>query len=170
MIGKDPANPKWDNDAGVKLYFSIMKRFNKGGDPKAVANMYGMAAAHTMVEALRKAGPNPTRKKLLDAAAWKGEAVEREDERVERAQRALRNDGESQPYFLVFGALYVAVGAAPWAALLYFPGYALARIAHTWLLLRPRQPHRTRVFGLGLVLTLALAVHVGAECVKRLVK
>jgi hypothetical protein len=30
--------------------------------------MYGMAVAHTMVEALRKAGRDPTRKKLLDAA------------------------------------------------------------------------------------------------------
>ena len=28
----------------MKLYLSIMKRFNKGGDPNAVANIYGMAA------------------------------------------------------------------------------------------------------------------------------
>jgi branched-chain amino acid transport system substrate-binding protein len=66
---KDSTNAaRWGKDAGVRLYFSIMKSFNKGGDPKAVANMYGMAVAHTMVEALKKAGRNPTRKKLLDAA------------------------------------------------------------------------------------------------------
>ena len=66
---KDPTNTaKWGKDAGVKLYLSIMRRFNKGGDPGAVANMYGMAVAHTMVESLRKAGRNPTRKKLLAAA------------------------------------------------------------------------------------------------------
>lgn len=66
---KDSTNkPKWGKDAGVKLYLSIMKRFSKGGDPNAVANMYGMSVAHTMVEALRKAGRDPTRKKLLDAA------------------------------------------------------------------------------------------------------
>ena len=66
---KDATNKaKWGKDAGVKLYLSIMKRFSKGGDPNAVANMYGMAVAHTMVESLRKAGRNPTRKKLLDAA------------------------------------------------------------------------------------------------------
>lgn len=100
-----------------------------------------------------------------DAAAWNGEAVEREDEAVERAQRALDNDGETQPYFLVFGALYVAIGAASWAAFVYFPVYALARIAHTWLLLRPRQPLRTRVFGIGLLVTLALGVHVAIACV-----
>ena len=66
---KDATNKaKWGKDAGVKLYLSIMKRFSKGGDPNAVANMYGMSVAHTMVESLRKAGRNPTRKKLLDAA------------------------------------------------------------------------------------------------------
>ena len=66
---KDASNTaKWGKDPGVKLYYSIMKRFNKGGDPKAVANMYGMSAAHTMVEALKKSGRSPTRKKLLDAA------------------------------------------------------------------------------------------------------
>jgi branched-chain amino acid transport system substrate-binding protein len=66
---KDSTNkPKWGKDAGVKLYLSIMKRFNKGGDPNAVANMYGMSVAHTMVEALKGAGRDPTRKKLLDAA------------------------------------------------------------------------------------------------------
>ncbi|HEU0303322.1 MAG TPA: ABC transporter substrate-binding protein [Gaiellaceae bacterium] len=66
---KDATNKaKWGKDAGVKLYLSIMKRFNSGGDPNAVANMYGMAAAHTMVETLRKAGRSPTRKKLLNAA------------------------------------------------------------------------------------------------------
>ena len=54
---KDSTNKaRWGKDAGVKLYLSIMKRFNKGGDPNAVANMYGMAVAHTMVEALKKAG------------------------------------------------------------------------------------------------------------------
>ena len=51
---KDSTNKaRWGKDAGVKLYLSIMKRFNKGGDPNAVANMYGMAVAHTMVEALK---------------------------------------------------------------------------------------------------------------------
>jgi branched-chain amino acid transport system substrate-binding protein len=66
---KDATNKtRWGKDAGVKLYLSIMKRFNRDGDPNAVANMYGMAVAHTMVETLRKAGRNPTRKKLLDAA------------------------------------------------------------------------------------------------------
>jgi branched-chain amino acid transport system substrate-binding protein len=45
-----------------------MKKYNPGGDPGAVANMYGMAVAYTLVDALRKAGKDLTRTKLLDAA------------------------------------------------------------------------------------------------------
>jgi len=66
---KDASNTaKWGKDAGVRLYYAIMKKHNPSGDPKAVANIYGMAVAHTMVEALKGAGRNPTRKKLLAAA------------------------------------------------------------------------------------------------------
>lgn len=66
---KDASNKaKWGKDAGVRLYFQVMKKYNPGGDPKAVANIYGMAVAHTLAETLRRAGRNPTRKKLLDAA------------------------------------------------------------------------------------------------------
>ena len=94
-----------------------------------------------------------------DAAHWGGTAPEREGDLVTRAQHVLRNDGETQPFFLVFGAIYLAVGATPWAACVYFPAYALARVVHTAFLLRPRQPHRNRAFGLGLLLTLAVGVH-----------
>jgi branched-chain amino acid transport system substrate-binding protein len=66
---KDASNRKrWGKDPGVKLYYSIMKKYNPDGDPKAVANFYGMAAAYTMVDALRHAGRNPTRASLLAAA------------------------------------------------------------------------------------------------------
>jgi branched-chain amino acid transport system substrate-binding protein len=66
---KDPTNTaRWGKDAGVRLYLRIMARYNPGGDPKAVANIYGMAVAHTMVEALKGAGRSPTRQKLLTAA------------------------------------------------------------------------------------------------------
>lgn len=94
-----------------------------------------------------------------DATHWKGDHVAEESGLVVRAQRVLRNDGEGQPYFLVFGAAYVALGATPWAAWLYFPAYALTRILHAWYMLRARQPHRTRAFGAGLLTLVALAVH-----------
>ena len=66
---KDASNlARWGRDPGVKLYHSIMKKYAPGGDPKAVANFYGMSVAYTMVDALKHAGRNPTRQSLLTAA------------------------------------------------------------------------------------------------------
>jgi len=66
---KDASNlPRWGKDAGVRLYYSILKRYAPSSDPKAVANIYGMSAAYTLVDALRRAGRNPTRESLLKAA------------------------------------------------------------------------------------------------------
>ncbi len=64
---KDPTDPGWAEDPGVKLYRSIMKRY-KGGNPNDVYAVYGMSAAHTFVDALRRAGKNPTREGIMKAA------------------------------------------------------------------------------------------------------
>jgi branched-chain amino acid transport system substrate-binding protein len=66
---KDASNlARWGKDPGVKLYYSIMKTYDPAGDPKALANFYGMAVAYTMVDTLRHAGRNPTRQSVLYAA------------------------------------------------------------------------------------------------------
>jgi ABC-type branched-subunit amino acid transport system substrate-binding protein len=61
-------DPKLANDKGVKLYKSIMRTYCGDCDPTALAHIYGMAAAYTMVDALKHAGKNPTRASLLKAA------------------------------------------------------------------------------------------------------
>jgi uncharacterized membrane protein YecN with MAPEG domain len=94
-----------------------------------------------------------------DASHWNGAQVAEESDLIVRAQRVLRNDSEGQPYFFVFGAAYVALGATPWAAWFYFPAYALTRVLHARYMLRARQPHRNRAFGAGLVTLVALAGH-----------
>jgi branched-chain amino acid transport system substrate-binding protein len=65
---KNPNDPIWAKDKAVALYRSIMRRHNPGGKPTDVYNWYGMTVAWTMVETLRKAGPNLTRAGLLRAA------------------------------------------------------------------------------------------------------
>jgi ABC-type branched-subunit amino acid transport system substrate-binding protein len=66
---KDASNlRRWGKDPGVKLYYSILERYAPSSDPKAVANIYGMAAAYTLVDALKRAGRNPNRESLLKAA------------------------------------------------------------------------------------------------------
>ena len=64
----DPTNPTQKSSAGVKLYLQIMKRYLPSEDSKAVAHMYGMMAAYSMVQALKGAGKSPTRASLLRAA------------------------------------------------------------------------------------------------------
>jgi branched-chain amino acid transport system substrate-binding protein len=64
----DPTNPTQKGSAGVKLYLQIMQRYLKNEDPKAVAHIYGMMAAYTMVATLKAAGRNPTRATVLRAA------------------------------------------------------------------------------------------------------
>lgn len=64
----DPTNPTQAKVAGVKLYRKILRTYLPAADPKAVAHLYGMAAAYTFVDALKQAGRNPTRESLLRAA------------------------------------------------------------------------------------------------------
>jgi branched-chain amino acid transport system substrate-binding protein len=65
---KDPTNPRWAQDRGVKLYKTIMARHYPSGRLADVYNYAGMAFAFTMVDALRKAGRDLTRAGLLRAA------------------------------------------------------------------------------------------------------
>jgi branched-chain amino acid transport system substrate-binding protein len=65
---RDPTNPTQRSSAGVKLYLQIMKRYLPKEDPNAVAHMYGMMTAYTVVTALKQAGKNLTRAGLLKAA------------------------------------------------------------------------------------------------------
>ena len=65
---KDPANPSWANDAGMKLYQRIMSKYGpKGAKVTDGFYIYGVAKAYTFVQALRAAGKNPTRASLLKA-------------------------------------------------------------------------------------------------------
>jgi branched-chain amino acid transport system substrate-binding protein len=64
-LATDPALAK---DKGAQLYKSIMKTYCSGCDVNALAHIYGMAAAYTMVDALKHAGKNLTRASLLRGA------------------------------------------------------------------------------------------------------
>jgi branched-chain amino acid transport system substrate-binding protein len=64
---KDPTDPALTKDPGVRLYKRLMRRYLPGKE-REVAHVYGMAAAFTMVDALRKAGKQLNRAKLMNAA------------------------------------------------------------------------------------------------------
>jgi branched-chain amino acid transport system substrate-binding protein len=65
---KDPTDRRWAADPGIRLYRSVMKKYNRKGSWKDVYNVYGMSAAHTFVQALKRAGKNPTRESIMRAA------------------------------------------------------------------------------------------------------
>jgi branched-chain amino acid transport system substrate-binding protein len=67
QYAKDPANPSWDNDAGMKLYKSVMAKYYPKGRVTDALNLYGVAVAEAFVELLYKSGKNPTRASLMKA-------------------------------------------------------------------------------------------------------
>ena len=67
VFGKDPDGPTWKRDKGMKLFRSVMKRYAGGQTPNGYYAA-GMAAAYTLVDALKKAGKNLTRKSVMTAA------------------------------------------------------------------------------------------------------
>jgi branched-chain amino acid transport system substrate-binding protein len=65
---KDPTDPQWANDAGMKLYKEVVANC-ANCDVTNGFNIYGVAVAYTMVDVLKKAGTNMTRKNVMDIAA-----------------------------------------------------------------------------------------------------
>jgi branched-chain amino acid transport system substrate-binding protein len=64
---KDPAAPAFAKDPGIKLFRSIVRRYIPRGDVRNGYYLAGMASAYSFVDALRKAGRNPTRRSLMSA-------------------------------------------------------------------------------------------------------
>ena len=65
---KDPTDPRWKNDPGMKLYRSLMARYADGENVNDVYHVYGMAVGYETVGLLRRVGANPTRAGLMKAA------------------------------------------------------------------------------------------------------
>jgi branched-chain amino acid transport system substrate-binding protein len=65
---KDPTDPRWKADAGMKLYRALLAKYAKGANVNDVYHVYGMAVAYETVGLLRRLGANPTRAGLMKAA------------------------------------------------------------------------------------------------------
>jgi branched-chain amino acid transport system substrate-binding protein len=64
---KDPQDPTWANDPGMKLYRSIIAKYGGGVNADDPQVLYGVAKAELFVQALYKAGKNLTRASLMNA-------------------------------------------------------------------------------------------------------
>jgi branched-chain amino acid transport system substrate-binding protein len=65
---KDPTDTRLRNDAGMKLYRSIMAKYGKGANVSDVYHVYGMAVAFETVSLFKRMGASPTRAALMARA------------------------------------------------------------------------------------------------------
>jgi branched-chain amino acid transport system substrate-binding protein len=66
--GKDPADPAWTDDPGMRAYFAFMDKYYPGGSKDSSFNTYGYGAAELMVHVLRQCGDDLTRENLMKQA------------------------------------------------------------------------------------------------------
>jgi branched-chain amino acid transport system substrate-binding protein len=65
---KDPTDPQWDNDPGLKEWRAFMKKYYADGDLHDWYNVYAYAAAQTLVQVLKQCGDELTRENVLKQA------------------------------------------------------------------------------------------------------
>jgi branched-chain amino acid transport system substrate-binding protein len=66
--GKDPGDPQWKDDAGIKAYFAFMDKYYPEGDKINTVNSYGYATAELLVHVLRQCGDDLTRENIMRQA------------------------------------------------------------------------------------------------------
>jgi len=64
---KDADSPRWDDDPAMKLYRQIVEKYLPGRNFRDGQIYYGFAKGETFVQALYKAGKNPTRASFMNA-------------------------------------------------------------------------------------------------------
>jgi branched-chain amino acid transport system substrate-binding protein len=66
--GKDPLDPTWKDDAGMKKYFEFMAKYYPDGDKDSSFNAYGYSTSQLMIYVLEKCGDNLTRENVMKQA------------------------------------------------------------------------------------------------------
>jgi branched-chain amino acid transport system substrate-binding protein len=65
---KDPTDPRWDNDAGMKEWRAFMAKYYPEGDVKDAGNIAGYGLAYTMIAVLKACGNDLSRESMLKQA------------------------------------------------------------------------------------------------------
>ncbi len=68
-ILKDPTDPKWDSDPGMKEWRAWMDKYYPDGDRSDGANIYGYLIAQTLMQVLKQCGNNLSRENIMHEAA-----------------------------------------------------------------------------------------------------
>jgi ABC-type branched-subunit amino acid transport system substrate-binding protein len=67
--GKDPADPQWKDDPGLKKYLDFMAKYQPGEDRDSTINTYGYSTAQLLVTILTQCGDDLTRENVMRQAA-----------------------------------------------------------------------------------------------------
>jgi branched-chain amino acid transport system substrate-binding protein len=67
--GKDPADPTWKDDPGLKKYLDFMAKYFPEGDKMNTVNTYGYSTAQLLVQVLKQCGDDLTRANVMKQAA-----------------------------------------------------------------------------------------------------
>ena len=69
QYGKDPTDPQWAQDPGMKDWLAFMTKYYPGGSLTDANSVYGYSVAQTMVQVLKQAGDNLTHDNIMKQAA-----------------------------------------------------------------------------------------------------
>jgi branched-chain amino acid transport system substrate-binding protein len=62
---KDPADPQWKDDAGIKQFRAFMSKYYPDGDQENGTTVFGYGAAKAFVQVLRQCGEDLTRDNIM---------------------------------------------------------------------------------------------------------
>jgi ABC-type branched-subunit amino acid transport system substrate-binding protein len=66
---KVPSDPEWDNDPAMNEWRAFMRKYYPDGNLADSSNIFGYAAARTLVQVLKQCGDNLTRENVMKQAA-----------------------------------------------------------------------------------------------------
>src|SRR4030081_503853 len=66
--GKDPLDPTWKDDAGMKRYFAFMAKYFPEGDKDSSFNTYGYSTTQLLIDVLKRCGDKLTRENVMKQA------------------------------------------------------------------------------------------------------
>jgi branched-chain amino acid transport system substrate-binding protein len=66
---KDPLDPAWKDDPGMKKYLDFMAKYYPDGDKNSNFNTYGYSNTQLLIDVLQQCGDNLTRENVMKQAA-----------------------------------------------------------------------------------------------------
>jgi branched-chain amino acid transport system substrate-binding protein len=109
--GKDPLDPVWKDDPGMKKYFAFMAKYYPEGDKDSIFNTYGYSTTQLLIQVLKQCGDDLTRENVMkQATSLKGVQLDLSlpgivgntsptDYRVNKQLQMMKFDGERWQLF-----------------------------------------------------------------------